>query len=134
VFGDEPYEGAADEVVRAYRAVFGGPHTDDAIRRRHLEAADEVGPLMAEAGQRFGQMSTGVRIDRVRFAAADRADVRFTVLLRGGQGPSFEGRAIRRGDTWIVTRDTVLSILPPGSGGAHAVLLTGPPGQHAANT
>ena len=98
VTGDIPSEGAVDAIVEAIRTVFDGIAEHDRWRA-HLEDADALAAADAEALQRFpGPRNASV--SRIRFLRDDAADVRFSVIV------PHEGRVVRDGDQWKVSRDT----------------------------
>jgi hypothetical protein len=117
VFGDAPDDEAVDSITKTFSALFGAdaPLTQD--RSVYLEDAEDLTPVFQEAGARNPGMTATTRVDRIRFLDKDTADVRFQLLVAGGQGPIFDGRVVRRGRSWIATRETALRVLA--LGGAH---------------
>jgi hypothetical protein len=107
VFGAVPDPMAPVAVADAVRAAFGSG-APDAARVAAVEDGATLAPLYARAARRFPDVDA--RVDRMRFDA-DGADVRFTVALGGGIGPAFEGRVIRVGDGWRVSRDLFCSVM-----------------------
>jgi Clp amino terminal domain, pathogenicity island component len=106
ISGAVPDEAAARAIQDAFMAVFGGrdPFEDfDDI----LEDAEVLTHSRSELQARVPQAVGAVtHVERIRFDAPDRARVRF-VIMPGGMGAfRFEGDAIRRGDHWMVSRDT----------------------------
>ncbi len=110
VFGADPEDPAVTGIVQAFRAVF-GPTTDEA-RSAHLEDGEELVPYFAQARDRTpGIHVTDVHVERLR-STGDEAEVRFALVL-GDESTRIplEGRAVRRGDRWLVTRNTVAHML-----------------------
>lgn len=108
-FGAVPDEEAVPAITRAVRAVFSRAGSDE--RAEYLEDAEQLAPLFVEAAARHAPHGASTRVDRVRFVDDDTAEVRFQIMVGGPGGPGIEGRLIRRGDTWLVTRQTALRVL-----------------------
>jgi hypothetical protein len=115
VSGPIPDVDAVAAVVDSFLRTFGG-HDEGDDRTDVMEDADELSPLLDHAGRTFGaNLDPKTVIDRVRFPEPDVAKVRFRVLLRGSPDRmKFEGRAVKRRRRRLVTRSTVLSVLPGG--------------------
>ncbi len=107
VFGTAPDDAAVDEIVAAFRGLF-GPATVDHAGRAGL--ADLV-PLLARAADRHPLRPGSTRVERLRFSDPDTAEVVFALGLADGSTPSFTGGAERRQGIWVVTRDSVLEVL-----------------------
>lgn len=121
--GDAPDEAALGAVTAALFAVFGGGSA--AERATTLEDAETLGPVIDQVTQQYAGFDPRLVVDRVRFPTADLAEVRFRFVLHGGPGGiDGVGQVVRRGEHWLVTRETVLTTLPGGhariiaSGGA----------------
>ncbi len=110
LFGTAPDDKAVDGVVSAIRTTF-GVHPDELGASRPVEDAEELEPYFAEAGRRFRVRPAGTRVERVRFLDDDVAEVEFVITLSGGGTFPFGGRVIRRGDRWLMSRQTVISVL-----------------------
>lgn len=113
VSGSVPDGDAVASVVDSFLRTFGAAtERSDEV----MEDAEELRPLLDQAGRMFGaNLDPKTVVDRVRFPDPDTAEVRFRVLLRGSpDGMRFEGKAVRRSGHWLVTRDTVVSVLPGG--------------------
>lgn len=123
VSGPVPDGDAVELVADSFLRTFGGNDGDD--RADVMEDAEELSPLLDHAGRAFGaNLDPKTVIDRVRFPEPDVAEVRFRVLLRGSpDGMKFEGRAVRRHGRWLVTRSTVLSVIPGGGVGMGATFV-----------
>lgn len=108
VFGEAPDADAVAAVTEAVRAAFDPEAADD-------ERADAIedGPLLARAftlaKERYPDAAG--RLDRIRFASSDAAEVRITVSVDGGPGPTIEGRVLRLEGGWKVSRDLFESVL-----------------------
>jgi len=93
--------------VAAFRSTFGpAPRERDA-----LEDPEDLEPYLAEAGQRHPVRPSPTRVERLRFLDDDTAEVEFVLGLLDGPAFPFDGRAVRRGNRWLVTRDTVVRVL-----------------------
>jgi hypothetical protein len=110
VLGDpSPNEAAVEDIQRALRLVLGGSADEDAAP--WLEDGETLVPVRTEVRRRFTQVNEGsVRLDRVRFEDADRAAVRFTVMLGGAGGIELDGELQRANDRWQLTRETFCRI------------------------
>jgi len=107
LFGTAPDDRAVEEVVAAFRSTFGpAPRERDA-----LEDPEDLEPYLAEAGQRHPVRPSPTRVERLRFLDDDTAEVEFVLGLLDGPAFPFDGRAVRRGNRWLVTRDTVVRVL-----------------------
>jgi hypothetical protein len=117
VFGAVPDAEAVDAITTTFSALFGAdaPRTQD--RSAYLEDAEDLTPVVQEAGARNPGMTATTHVDRIRSLDRDTAEVRFQLLVAGGQGPIFAGRVVRRRRSWIATRETALRVLA--LGGAH---------------
>jgi hypothetical protein len=109
LFGTAPDDRTVDEVVAVFQTLFGAPPGEpDATA---VEEAEDLEPYLAEAGRRHPVRPSAVRVERLRFLDDDSADVEFVIHLHGGPGFPFSGRAVRRDDQWLVSRDTVARVL-----------------------
>jgi hypothetical protein len=112
VFGEAstPPE-TANDIATAFRVVFGST-SDEASQVEHVEGGREMVDLLAEAASRVPGTTVATRVERIRFLDSHTADVRFQIGLGGGpHGPLFEGRAIEKEGSWLVSKDTVLRVL-----------------------
>jgi hypothetical protein len=107
VFGAAPDDAAVDEIVAAFRGLF-GPATVDHATRAGLE---DLVPLLARAGGRHPLRPGSTRVERLRFSGPDTAEVVFAFGLADGSTASFTGAAVRRHGVWVVTRESVLEVL-----------------------
>jgi hypothetical protein len=115
IFGEVTDPDAVLAIGTALRAVFGGGVADPEELDHYLEDAEELIPYRDEAKRRNPlRPSSPTRIDRIRFLDADTAQVRFEIGLGSGGTPSFEGQAIRVAGRWLVSRETVASVLRQG--------------------
>jgi hypothetical protein len=117
VSGPVPDADAVASVIQSFTRTFHGKVEEADRRAEVMEDADEVGPMLDYAARTFGaNLDTRPLVDRVRFPDSNTAEVRFRILFRGSpEGMKFEGRAIRRRGRWLVTRETVVSVLPGGA-------------------
>jgi hypothetical protein len=121
VFGAQPPDDAAvSAVAEAFTVAIGGTGTEEE-RARHLEDGALLAPLLGRARARYPQ-SVGVVVQRVRFVAPARAQIRFAVLLDRTEIP-LEGEAVQQDGHWRVSRATICQLLsmagitpPPGPG------------------
>jgi hypothetical protein len=113
--GPVPDDSSAAAIAKAFVMTFGSEYDD---LDDYLEAASELGPVLAQAGAQFGGARFTTRVNRIRFTNADQADVRFQVCMNGAlTGWPFQGTAVRGDDGhWRVTRETVWRVVPGGGG------------------
>jgi ClpX C4-type zinc finger len=111
LFGTAPDEDAVDAVVAAILVTFGPPRSEPGLPRREAEDAEELEPYIVEAGRRYPVRPGATRVQRLRFLDDDTADVEFVIGLVGRPAAPFSGGVVRRGERWLVTRDTVLQVL-----------------------
>jgi ATP-dependent Clp protease ATP-binding subunit ClpC len=107
LFGAAPSPGALDEVVAAFQQAFGS----DQDRGHVIEDSEHLLTYLAAAGRRHPGATAPVLVERIRFPTDDRAEVVF-VLGRGtGAWVALSGSAIRQGDRWLVSAETVVQVL-----------------------
>ena len=109
VFGTPPDEQSVAAISRAVETATAGPA--DEVWMGCVEGGTRLASTHAEVRARFPHVN--VRVDRVRFRAADEADARFSVSLGPGPGmPAavIEAQVIYRDDQWQVTRDSYCAI------------------------
>ncbi len=114
VFGQAPDPRAVDDVVKAFRMAFVGDPTRSDEALQYMEDSEDLAPYIEEASRRTSARAGATRVDRIRFIGNDSAEVRFQIVLLGGGAFPFEGNAVRRGDRWLVSRETVTSVLGRG--------------------
>lgn len=113
LFGSAPDDQAVDHVVGAFGILLQDPPAETEALKSAVEEAEELAPYLADAGRRHPVRPSASRVERIRFLDDDTAEVVFVIRLQAGPAPgfSFDGTAVRRGDRWLVTRDTVVGIL-----------------------
>ncbi len=116
VHGSAPDDEAAPAIAEAFARTVGSAYDQ---LGDYLEDADEMGAVLADRAAQFGPATqvTG-RVDRIRFANADLAEVRFQICVNGATtGFPFQGTA-RRGEdgSWRVTPETIARVVPGGGG------------------
>ncbi len=112
IFGTPPDDPSVGEVVHAVRSLLQAPPFGPDAVVQSVDDGTDLADAIAEARRRHPNIPRGTRVERIRFLDADSAEFTFQVILRTlGPGIAFEGRAVRRGDRWLVTRDTVLGML-----------------------
>jgi hypothetical protein len=115
VYGDAPDAAAPPAIAEAFVRTFGSAYGE---LSDYLEDAQELGPYLGDAANRFGGGVTQftARVDGIRFVRTDRADVRFQIMMNGTpMGMPFQGSAALGSDgKWRVTRETVLRVVPGG--------------------
>lgn len=105
VRGVAPDGEAVASITRAFVRTF---DSDEDQLQDDLEDASELGVLLAQARGRAGLTARfGARVDGIRFLSADRAEVRYQVLMNGNPMGSFQGSSSCRDGCWRVTRQTV---------------------------
>ena len=107
VFGTAPDDAAVDEIVAAFRGLF-GPAT---VEQATVAGLDDLVPLLARAAHRHPLRPGSTRVERLRFSGPDNAEVVFAIGLADGSTASFTGAAVRHRRTWAVTRHSVLEVL-----------------------
>jgi hypothetical protein len=108
VDGEPPDTEAVGAIVDAFQRAFGTG--DDERASRPVEDVEQLLGAMEEAARRYPNVeSRAVTLMRLRFASEAEADVGFSVT-----GFGFEGRAVKRGDRWLVSRDTFCRVLAQG--------------------
>lgn len=117
LFGPKPVDAdAVAGVSAALRSTCGGHPRPLEEMEAAMEDGAELAPLILQAGQRFP--GTGLNILGMRFLDEDHAQVRFEIVLgQAGGGIPFQGDVVRRDGHWLVTRQTVLTMI--GRAGVH---------------
>ena len=113
--GVPPDDRAVEGVTAAIASVFGSEHQPGGFADR-LEDAEALVPHLWQARVRLlGMLNRRwvARVQLIRFTSSETADVHFAVEPAAA-GPSFPAVMRRHGDRWMVTRNTMVAILPPG--------------------
>ncbi len=112
VYGRPPDDQAVAAVVAALELAFGAS-TDPESRAAVVEDLTEVEHLYDRHADRLAAQPDATSVTRVRFLTEDLAEVRFEIMRSDGAMATFEGQVRRREGRWMVTRDTVASVLVP---------------------
>jgi hypothetical protein len=122
VFGDPPDDAAVGDIDDALQAVFSAASTFEE-RAAAVEGGGEsaAGLAFARAAERYPDVV--VRVDRIRFDAADTAEVRVLLSITGGIGTVFEGRVVRQQRAWKVGRDLAEAVVR--AAGVHTARVQG---------
>lgn len=100
-------------VTKAFETVFNGSVTDPNVKLSALEDGEALrASLLARIAQ-IGPLATrtAVRIDSMTPADTDHVDVTYTILLDGAVVlDALPGRAVKVGDTWLVSRRTYCQV------------------------
>jgi hypothetical protein len=98
-------------IQRALNSII-GPHEQDVPG---LEGGEGLASTLQAARQRSQEMVgvvTSLRLDHVRFLHARLADIRCSVVSAGrGSGLQFSGFAFEQDGEWLVSRETVASLV-----------------------
>jgi hypothetical protein len=97
-----------NEVIETLTTMFDRDPEVRATMRR-TEDADNLGPYLSEAMRRVSVQPQETPVS-LRFLDPDTAELNLVVNLAGQPTP-FVGRVARHGTGWLVTRDTVLTVL-----------------------
>jgi hypothetical protein len=112
VSGQPPDDEAVSAVVVALKTAFSAS-SDPEGWVAVVEGYAELEPLYHRHATRLSADPDATSVARVRFLTADLAEVRFEVMWSNGAMRTFEGRVRRREGRWMVTEDTVASVLLP---------------------
>ena len=108
---------AVAAIQHAFAEVFGSREPSegfDDVLEDAANLAEAQEQLRTRAPQGLG---AATHVVQVSFDAPDRARVRFVIVPRGLGVFAFEGLAVRRGDRWMVSRDTWCQVAA--RGGVH---------------
>ncbi len=112
VSGHPPDDQAVAAIVSALTVAISAS-TDPESRAAVVEGYAELQPLYRRYAERLGAGPHATTINRLRFLTADLAEVMFEIMWTNGAMASFEGRVRQREGHWMVTEDTVASVLVP---------------------
>lgn len=104
-------------ITEAFRAVFDGDVTDVDRKLASLEDGELLRASFVDSYEKTRAVASRVRVrlDDVRLADADHADVVYTLLLDGNAVlDHLPGGAVRAGGRWLVTRRTYCDVATQG--------------------
>jgi len=113
LFGTAPDDRAVDEIVAVFRFFLGASHIERTSLGEVIEDADELEPYLQEAG-RHPTRPSAIRVERLRFLDDDTAEVEFAIQFHAGHYLPVSGKAVRRADRWLISRETIVRVLQIG--------------------
>jgi hypothetical protein len=113
LFGTAPDDRAVDEVVAVFGFFLGSSPIERASLGKTVEDADELEPYLQEAA-RHPTRPSAIRVERLRFLDDDTAEVEFAIQFRGGHSLPISGKAVRRAQGWLISRETIVRVLRMG--------------------